>query len=326
MNRRRSLAALAALAAGALPGARAQTPPRIPKVALLLYGSRANFASRADAFTKAMAALGYVEGKTVAYEYRVANGQEDLLATHAAELGASGASVIVSASTHTTRALKAARIATPVVMGSAEDPIAEGFVKTLEKPGGNITGVNATVLDQLERHIELLFAVAPRLTRVTALLNPTNPTYRTYRGRLQSAVRAGTRLIVVDASTPEQIEAAFPSRVRDDADGLVVMNDTVFYNERRNLVEMAARAKRPAVYPSRGYVEAGGLMSWGPNPEANFTRAATYVDRILKGAKPADLPVEQATQIELVANREAFRAMGLSIPPEIQRQAILLGR
>lgn len=325
MNRRTSLVALAALAAAAA-GVRAQTPPRIPRVAFLLYGSRANFISRSDAFMKAMAKLGYVEGKTVAYDFRVANGQEDLLAAYAAEIGRSGADVVVSASTHTTRALKAAGIATPVVMGSAEDPIAEGFVKSLEKPGGNITGINATVLDQLDKHVELLFAVAPRLTRVTALLNPTNPTYRTYRGRLQSAVRPGTRLIFVDASTPEQIESAFPARVRDDADGLVVMNDTLFYNERRTLAEMAAHAKRPAVYPARGFVEAGGLMSWGPNPEANFTRAASYVDRILKGAKPAEMPVEQATRIELVVNREAFRAMGLAIPPEIQRQAIVLER
>src|SRR5438445_120649 len=125
MNRRHSLAALAALAAAALPAARAQAPARLPKVAFLLYGSRANFTSRSEAFTKAMAALGYVEGKTVIYDFRVANGQEELLATYAAEIGASGADVVVSASTHTTRALKLARVTIPVVMGAAEDPIAE---------------------------------------------------------------------------------------------------------------------------------------------------------------------------------------------------------
>lgn len=326
MNRRHSLAALAAIAAAGLPGARAQAPVRVPKVAILLYGSRANFASRAEAFTKAMASLGYVEGKTVTYDYRIANGQEDLLATHAAEIGRGGGAVVVSVSTHTTRALKAAGIATPVVMAAAEEPIAEGFVKSLEKPGGNITGINASVLDQLDKHVELLFQVAPRLSRITALLNPTNPTYRTYRARLQSVVRPGTRLVVADASTAEQIESAFPARARDDADGLIVMNDTLFYNERRTLTEIAARAKRPAIYPARGFVEAGGLMSWGPNPEANFARAAVYVDRILKGARPADMPVEQASRIELVANREAFRAMGLAIPPEIQRQAHFIGR
>ena len=176
MDRRRSLAALAALATAGLRPARAQAPARIPRVAFLNYGSRANFATRAEAFVKAMTALGYVESRTVAYDYRVANGQEDLLAAYAAEIGRSGAAVVVSASTHTTRALLAARIPTPVVMGAADDPVAEGFVKSLERPGGTITGVHATVLDKLERHVELLFAAAPRLTRVTALLNPMNPT------------------------------------------------------------------------------------------------------------------------------------------------------
>ena len=324
MDRRRSLAALAALAAAGHPALRAQPASAIPRVAFLLYGSRPNFASRAEAFMKAMAELGYVEGKTVAYDFRIANGQEDLLATYAAELGRSGATVIVSASTHTTRALKAAGISTPVVIGAAEDPVSEGFAKSLEKPGGNMTGIDSATIEHLGRHVELLFAVAPRLTRVTALLNPSNPTYRLYRGRLQSAVRPGTRLIFVDASTPAQIEGAFPSRARDDADGLVVMNDTIFYNERRTLAEMAARAKRPAIYPQRGFVEAGGLMSWGPNPDVNFARAASFVDRILKGARPGDLPIEQATHIELVASREAFRALDLAIPPDIQRQAVLV--
>lgn len=325
MNRRDSLGVLAALAAaGALP-ARAQQA-RLPRVAILFFGSQANFATRAEAFTKAMAQLGHVDRKTVAYEWRTANGQEDLLSTYAAEIARAAPDVVVSASTHTTRALKRSGVASPVVMASVEDPVAEGFVHSLEKPGTAMTGVSASAYDHLDRHIELLFAVAPRLTRVTALVNPENPSARGYRGRLQSAVRAGTRLVFVNVSSPEQVERAFPSRARDDADGLLVMNDVVLYNERRTITEAAARARRPAVYPQRGYVEAGGLMSYGPNPEANFVQAAAFVDRILKGAKPAELPLEPARRIELVVNREAMRSLDLQLPPELAKQAVPFGR
>jgi putative ABC transport system substrate-binding protein len=161
---------------------------------------------------------------------------------------------------------------------------------------------------------------------VTALLNPNEPTYARYKSRLQSAVRTGTKLIVADATTPRELENAFPSRARDDADGLIVMNDTMFYNERRTLAELSVRAKRPTIFPSRGYVEAGGLMSFGPNPEANFVRAAALVDRILKGAKPADLPVEPPVKLELVVNRETLKALGLTLPADVAAQAILVGR
>ena len=326
MNRRRSLAALASLAAaGALP-VRSQPAPRIPHVAILFFGSRANFASRADAFTKAMAELGYVEGKNIAFDWRTANGQEDLLATYANEIGRSGVDVVLSASTHTSRALKVANVPQPVVMAATEDAVAEGFARSPEKPGGTMTGIASASYELIDRHVELLFAVAPRLTRITALLNPLTPTYRAYRGRLQSAVRAGTKLIVVDASSIEQIEAAFPARARDDADGLIVMNDVLLYNERRTVVESAARARRPAVYPLRGFVEAGGLMSWGPNNEANFVRAAGFVARILKGARPGDLPMEAPAKLELVVNRETLRNLSLELPPELAKQALPIGR
>src|SRR4051812_19584505 len=284
MNRRHLLGAFTAIAASrALPGW-AQQPGHVPRLAILFFGSRANFETRSQAFTKAMAELGYVDGKSIHYAWKTANGQEDLLASYANELSHGTAEVVLSASTHSTRALRHAGVTTPIVMASAEDPIAEGFVKSVEKPATNMTGMLVSTYDHLERHLELLMAVAPRLTRVTALVNPDNPSVRGFRGRLQSAVHAGTKLVFANVTAAEQIEAAFPSRARDDSDGLIVMNDTLLYNERRTIVESAARAKRPAVYPLRGFVDAGGLMSFGPNAGAIFTRPASFVDRILKGA------------------------------------------
>ena len=326
MNRRESLQSLAALAAASALPSPGQQPARLPRVGVLFFGSRANFQTRADALVKGMADLGYVEGKTVAYTWRNGNGQVDLLTSYAQELMHGLVDVVVSASTVTTRFLLRAKGTTPVVMASVEDPVSEGFVKAVEKPGTNMTGIAASTYDHLDRHVELLMAVTPRLTRITALVNPDSPSARGFRGRLQSTVRAGTRLIFANVSSPNQIEAAFPSRARDDADGLVVMNDTLFYNERRTITEAAARAKRPAVYPLRGYVESGGLMSFGPNQEANFARAATFIDRIVKGARPADMPMETSPKLELVINRDAARNLDLQIPPEIAKQALMLPR
>ena len=327
MHRRHALLTLASLAAGASLPAWSQAPRKVPRVAILHFGSRANFRARAEAFTQAMAERGYVEGKTVAYDWRTANGQEDVLKSHAAELGHGAADVIVSASTHTSRVLRNAGVNTvPVVMAANEEPTIEGFARSIERPGGNFTGVSASVLDHLDRHVELLFAVAPRLTRITALLNPENPAYRVYRARLQSAVRAGTKLIVADAATVDQIDAAFPARARDDADGLIVMNDSMFFNERRAIVDAATRVKRPSIYPIRAFVEAGGLMSYGANPEANYARAAQYVDRILKGAKPAEMPIDPPAKLELVVNRDRLETLGFPLPPEIAKQAIYYPR
>jgi putative ABC transport system substrate-binding protein len=324
MNRRNSLRLLAGLAAaGALP-ASSQITGRLPRVGVLHFGSRTNFQSRAEALLKGLAELGYVEGKSVAVTWRAANGQLDLLGSYAQELGQGAVDVVVSASTNTSRALRKANAMVPVVMASVEDPVAEGFVKAAEKPATNMTGIAASTYDHLERHVEVLMAVTPRLTRITALVNPDNPSARGFRGRMQSVVRSGTRLIFANAATVDQIESAFPARAREDADGLVVMNDTLFFNERRTITEAAARARRPAIYPLRAFVEAGGLMSLGPNQEANFYRAATFIDRILKGTKPGDVPMEPSPKIELVISRDVMQNLGLQVPPDLAKQAVLL--
>jgi putative ABC transport system substrate-binding protein len=322
LKRRSSLAALAALAAAAaVPPLRAQTP-RVHRVAILTYGSRANFKSRAEAFHTSMRVLGYEEGRNVRYEWTHANGQEDLLVSFARDLATNPPDVVVSASAPTTKVLQKYTRTVPIVMAAAEDAVVEGFVRSLDKPGGNITGISASVLDQIPRHLDLLAEVSPRIRRIVALLNPTNATYASYRSRLEAAIHPPRRVAVVDARNRDEIDRVFEGHGRrDEAEGLLVMNDPTFYTERRTIAEGASRLRQPAIYPLRGFVEVGGLMSYGPNPEANFARVAVFVDRILKGTRPADLPVEMAPRMELVINRDTANALKLELKPDLLKQA-----
>ena len=321
MSRRRTLAALASLAASAILPLHAQQV-RVYRVGILTYGSRVNFRSRADAFFAAMRALGYEEGRNVQYRWTSANGQDDLLQSFAREMARDPPDVVLSASALTTKVLQQASKTVPIVMAASEEPVMEGFVKSLAQPGTNITGISASVLDQIPRHMELLTEVAPRIRRVVALLNPDNPTHAAYRSRLEAAIRPPRRFVMAEARNRDEIDRIFERRPRaDEPEGLLVMNDPVLYTERRTIAEGAARLRQAAVYPLRGFVEAGGLMSFGPNPEASFIRAASFVDRILKGARPAEMAVEPAPRIELVLNRDAARSIGLSFPPDLLKQA-----
>ena len=293
----------------------------MPRVAVLTSGSAANARTRLEAFRKGMEELGYVEGRNVHYDVRSANGQLDLLHEDAREL-ARDSDVIVSSSALTTRTLKEASVSIPVVMVAVDDPVADGFARSLAHPGANFTGLTANVLDQAPRFVELLSQASPKLARLALLANPTNPTYRSFRARLESAAaRAGARMTVLEASTPEQLEIAFPATGKDVFDGLVVMYDTMLYSQRIRVVELARDTRRPVIYPQRGYVEAGGLMSWGPQIEQNYRRAATYVDRILNGAQPRDMAIEPPVRFELVINRNAARGLGVQLPPDFLKKA-----
>ena len=293
----------------------------MPRVAVLTSGSSANARTRLDAFRKGMEELGYVEGRNVHYEIRSANGQLDLLREDAREL-ARDADVIVSSSARTTRTLKEASVSIPVVMVAVDDPVADGFARSLAHPGANFTGLTANVLDQAPRMVELLSQASPKLARLAVLANPSNPTYRSFRARMESAgARAGARTIVLEASTPEQLETAFPATGEDVFDGLVVMYDTMLYSQRIRIVELARDTRRPVIYPQRGYVEAGGLMSYGPQIEQNYRRAASYVDRILKGAQPRDMAIEPPVRFELVINRIAARGLGVQLAPDFLKKA-----
>jgi putative ABC transport system substrate-binding protein len=301
MNRRQTITGLAALFAA--PALRAQQP-RVARVGILMYGSAANAATRIDAFIAAMKALGYEQGRNIVYERRMGNGQEDLLLTHARDFARGGVDVIVSGSAPATVALRKANVTVPVVMAAAAE--------------------SAGVPDHVARHVEILMAVAPRISRVSALVDPHDPTYPAYRSRLHSITASGSPIVELTATTPAEVEGALAAGARESGSGLVVTNSTLLYNERRTIAEIAARSRRPAIYPLRGFVEAGGLMSWGPNPEANFARAAAHVDRALKGSKSETAP-EPAAKLELVVNREALRALSLTLPPDLAKNAVLIG-
>lgn len=321
MRRRHFLAGLAVLASPATPGARAQAAQqRAARVGIFHFGSAANFRSREETFKKEMRSLGYTDTR-IQYYSEGAYGQRDLLEQTARTFAREPFDVILSSSSTTTDALRRAAPDTPIVVAAADDPVAEGFAESLQRPGRNITGIASSVPDHPRRHVELLERVVPRMARATALLNPDNAAYARYRSRLEGLAHGGLRIAIADVRNGKEIERAFASPPRGGTEGLLVMNDGMFYTERRFIAEMAAHARRPAIYPLRGFVDAGGLMSHGPNIEQNFVRAAHLVDRILKGERAGDIAFEPPPRIELALNRVAAAALKLAFPRDLLKDA-----
>jgi putative ABC transport system substrate-binding protein len=322
MNRRLALLGLAAFGSCLALPAGAQDHKRIPRVAMFTFGSRYNARSRSEAFVKAMHDLGWEEGRNIQYEWRFGNGQPDVLRENAIELARDKVDAIVSASTATTEVLLQATSSVPIVMATVEDPVLSGFVKSLARPETNVTGLTANALGQVPRHMELLLKVVPSLAKAAALMNPNNAIYAGYRARLEAVAKgAHVHLAIFDATNYQDMERAFKELPGARVGGLVVMSDSNFYTERGTITELAARFRIPAVYPQQGYVDTGGLMSYGQNLEGNYVRAAHYVDRILKGEKPAEMAIEQPGNNELVINRNAARSLGLAIPGDLLKRA-----
>jgi putative ABC transport system substrate-binding protein len=263
--------------------------------------------------------LGYVEGRNLALERRFAGGEIEGLPALAAELARLNVDVIVTGSNQVIAAVKQATATTPIVMAVSRDPVGSGFIASLGRPGGNITGLANDPTPEIQtKNLELLREAAPRTARVALLWNPVAPDARAYRNAVEAAVRRlGGTFQAVEVRNRQEIEGAFAAMLRERADGLMVLQDPVLLSARREIVHLAARHKLPAVYPLREYVELGSLMSYGVNIADQFRHAAAYVDKILKGAKPADLPVEQPTKYELVINRRTAKALGLKIPQSL---------
>jgi putative ABC transport system substrate-binding protein len=321
LQRRQFLAGLAVLGSSAAPLARAQPPANRPaRIGIFHFGSAANFRGREEAFKREMQNLGYTEARAQYYT-EGAYGQRDLLEQTARTFVRERFDVIVSSASITADALRRAAPDTPIVIIATDDPVAEKFAESLQHPGHNFTGINVSALDHLRRQLDLLERVHPRLTRVIALLNPDNAAYSKHRARLEGTARAATRIVFTDARDDKDLERAFPVRPNGESEGLLVMNDPFFFTERRFVAELVARAKHPAIYPARGFVEAGGLMSHGPNPDANAARAAHFVDRILKGDRPADIPFELPPRLELVLNRDVAANLKLTFPPDLLKEA-----
>jgi putative ABC transport system substrate-binding protein len=304
--------------------AEAQQADKIARIGYLSLNVRAGDAGYAfrEAFRQGLRDLGYVESHNLLIEYRDAEGKPERFPALAAELVALKVDVIVATGgTLGALAAKQATTILPIVFPGVGDPVSEGLVNSLARPGGNVTGLSVFAPDLVGKSLELLTQTVPGVSRVALLLHPDTLTDRTNKDRLKIADAAarilGLRLQVLEARGPEDFDRAFSEMTRARAGALVVLPTAVFDNERRRLAGLAAKHRLPTVYSFPHYVEAGGLMSYGPDIADSFRRAATYVDKILKGAKPGDLPVEQPTKFQLIVNRKAARGIGLTIPPSV---------
>ena len=274
------------------------------------------------AFARGMRELGYVEGKNLLIEYRFADGLYERLPGLAGELVQLKVDVIVAAGAPAVGAAQKATTAIPIVMGTAGDPVGTGFVASLARPGGNITGLSDISSDLSAKLLDLLRSTVPKLSRVVVLTNPDNPSHITLLKSIQAAAQsAGTRILHLTARNPREIENAFSTMAQKNAGAVIVTADPLFNQQVRLTAELAVKHRLPSISGFRQYADLGGLMSYGQDFTENFRRAATYVDKILKGAKPGELPVEQPMKIELLINRRTAKALGLTIPPDLLLRA-----
>jgi putative ABC transport system substrate-binding protein len=309
----------------ALLAAGAQPATKVYRIGLLsgLFPPSAP-TSREEAFRQGLRALGYVEGQNLVIEYRYAEGRAERLPDLAAELVRLPVDVMVAGSNAPVRAAQHATRTLPIVMAGSPDPVGNGFVASLAHPGGNITGL-ATLGDELSgKRLEILKEMVPPSGRIAVLANPADPTYAPRMNNLRAAAQAlGLHLHVVEVRRADELDTAFAAMTQTRAEALLVVEDGVLVSSslRGRIADLAALSRLPAMYGQKFYVEAGGLMSYGPSLPDIYRCAATYVDKLLKGAQPGDLPVEQPTTFELVINLTTAQALGLTIPPSLLFQA-----
>ena len=314
-----TLAAL--LLAVAFP-AEAQQPKKVPRIGYVDAGSPATTGHRAQAFVQGLRDLGYVEGQNIVIEYRWAEGKLESLPALVEEVVRRRVDVIVSSATPAIRFAKEQTTTIPIVMAGVTDPVGVGFVTSLARPGGNITGLTHLSPDLSGKRLELLKEVVPRLLRVAVLWNPNQPGQSAAFKDTQVAAQAlRVTLISMEVRNREEIERALSGMGKDHSQALFELPDPLTFFNRELITEFAAKHRLPAMYSFREYVDAGGLMSYGTSFPDLFRRAATYVDKILKGAKPADLPVEQPMKFELVINLKTAKQIGLTIPPNVLARA-----
>ena len=316
--RRREFITLLGGAAATWPlAARAQ--PAMPVIGYLDTRSPDAVADRLRAFRQGLKDTGYVERENVGIEYRWAEGQYDRLPELAAELVRRPVTAIVATSTSSALAAKAVTTTIPVVFLVAEDPVRLGLVASLARPGGNLTGINFFASELAAKRLELLRELVPGATRITVLVNPANTmtTEAALRDAVPAARAIGLQTQVLNASTSLEIDAAFASIVRERLDALFVAVDPFLISRRAQLVNLASRHAIPATFPSREFTEIGGLMSYGANIPEAYHQVGVHAARILKGAKPADLPVEQSSKFELVINSSTARMLGLTVPDKL---------
>jgi ABC-type uncharacterized transport system substrate-binding protein len=322
IDRRTFLAGTGAVLLAAPLAVEAQQAGKVPRIGVLWPYSPAIATPFGDAFRQGLGRLGYVEGRNIALEERWADGKFDRLASLAAELIRLKVDVLVTASTPATQAAQQATKTTPIVMTLVSDPVDSGFVANLANPGGNVTGLSYMHPELSRKRLELIKDIIPKVSRVAVLSNPSNPSIRPLLRETEAAARVlSVQLQVVEARDSGQLDSVFAAMSKERARALVVMPDAVFQDQRRRIVDLAAKSRLPAMYPWREAVEAGGLMAYGASGRDILRRAAAYVDKILKGAKPADLPVEEPTKFEFVINLKTAKTLGLTIPPSLLARA-----
>jgi putative ABC transport system substrate-binding protein len=274
------------------------------------------------AFLEGMRERGYVEGKNLVIEWRYADGKFERLPELAAELVQLKVDVIVTAGTAATSAAQKATTTVPIVMGTTNDAVISGFVKSLALPGGNITGISNLTVDLSAKDLEILLSVEPKLSRVAVLVNPGNSAHAPIVKTVQAAaLKPGVKILPLEARTAQEIENGFSTVAQQNAGAVLVALDAFLVQQGRQIAELAVKYRMPSVFAVREHVEVGGLMSYGPNLSDNYRRAATYVDKIFKGAKPGNLPIEQPTKFELIINLKTAKALGLTIPQSLLLRA-----
>ena len=322
MNRRITGVILGAVLLALSIPAEAQQPTKIPRIGYLAGASLSAIPARIEPFRQGLRELGYVEGKNILIEYRYAEGNLDRLAALAAELVSLKVDVIVTVGGVGTRAAKKATNTVPIVMTQDPDPVGSGFVASLARPGGNITGLSTLAPEVGGKRLELLKEIVPKLSRVAVFGTSGNPINAQALQEVELAAAGyGVKLQYLDVLSSKDIAIAFRAASKGRADAILMLAGPVLVSERKPIADLAVRSRLPAIYDRQAFVDDGGLMSYGTNIADLDRRAATYVDKILKGAKPADLPVEQPTKFEFVINLKTAKQIGLTIPPNVLARA-----
>jgi putative tryptophan/tyrosine transport system substrate-binding protein len=302
--------------------AEAQQAGKVPRVGFLVASSYSIVSARIEAFRQGLRELGYVEGKNILVEYRYPDGKPDRLPQSAAELVGLNPDVIVTSGPAATRPAKEATVTIPIVMAFDNDPVGSGFVASLARPGGNITGLSNLSSEISGKQLELLKEIVPNLSRVAVFGSSTEPgNAQSLRETEFAAAAFSIALPYMDILTLDNIETAFRAASKQRVDAVLVLSSPVLNTQRTRVIDLGLKSKLPTIYNRQEYVEDGGLMTYSASIADLFRRAATYVDKILKGAKPADLPVEQPTKFELVINLKTAKQIGLTIPPNVLARA-----
>ena len=303
--------------------AQAQQPKKIPRIAYLTAAPLPALTNRLDAFRQGLRELGYVEGKDILIEWRSANGKIDTLPVLAAELVQLKVDIIITGGGAVTRPVKEATSTIPIVMAQDTDPVGNGFVASLARPGGNITGLSTFAPELSAKRLELIKEIIPKISHVAVFQTPTDPGNTQAREEMELAAGAlVVKLQYLDVHGAKDFEPTFRSAIGARANaGLMNVSGPISLSNRNEIAQLAAKYRIPMIYTLRDFAEVGGLVSYGVSFPGLYHRAATYVDKILKGAKPADLPVEQPTRFEFVVNLKAAKQLGLTIPPNVLARA-----